>query len=131
VESGSNNWVVSKHKSKTGKALFANDPHLDLKTPIFWYWVNFHTPELKVIGASVPGVPVVVSGTNGDVAWGLTNSYLNSADIFFLKDVKDSDIEEFRPTVNVKWWIFKLPFFFKSFERLKTGHRLLPLDNQN
>lgn len=130
LESGSNNWVVSKAKTKNGKAIFANDPHLDLKTPLFWYWVNFSTPGFKVLGASVPGVPVVVSGTNGDVAWGLTNSYLNAADVFFLEDVKDSDIEEFRPTVNVRLWILKLPFFFKSFERLKTGQRLLPLENR-
>ncbi|WP_408097819.1 penicillin acylase family protein [Peredibacter sp. HCB2-198] len=128
LESGSNNWAISKKKSKTGHAILANDPHLDLKTPMFWYWIKISTPEEKVIGASVPGVPVIVSGTNGKVAWGLTNSYLNSADVYFASDAKDSDIETFRPTVWIKVWFFKVPFMFKSFERLKTGQRILPLE---
>ncbi len=43
-ESGSNNWVIHKSKSKNGYAMLANDPHLDLKTPLFWYWLNLQTP---------------------------------------------------------------------------------------
>jgi penicillin amidase len=127
-ESGSNNWVVSREKSKTKNALLANDPHLDLKTPLFWYWINLKSPELSVMGASVPGVPFIASGTNGKVSWGLTNSYLNSADALFVNDLKKEDIETIRPTVLIKFWFFKIPFFFKSFEKLKTGHPVLPLE---
>lgn len=130
LESGSNNWVVSKNKSKTGKALFANDPHLDLKTPLFWYWINFTFPEGKVIGASLPGVPVVVSGTNGKVVWGLTNSYYNSADIMAITDLSDEDREVIWPRVDIKFWFFKIPFFFKSFERLRSGQPILPLETE-
>lgn len=130
-ESGSNNWVISSKKSKTNHAILANDPHLDLKTPMFWYWIHLKAPEVNVIGASVPGVPVIASGTNGKVSWGLTNSYMKSAALYFLKDLKDEDIESFRPTVYIKWWIFQIPFFFKSFERLKTGHRILPLETES
>jgi len=131
VESGSNNWAVSAKKSTSGVAILANDPHLDLKTPMFWYWISIKSPNMKVIGGSVPGVPIVASGTNGKVAWGLTNSYLNSADSVFVKDIKDEEVETIRPTVFVKWWIFKLPFFFKSFEKLKSGERILPLETKS
>ncbi len=127
-ETGSNNWVVSKSKTKNGKAILANDPHLDLKTPMFWYWINIKSPEVTVMGASVPGVPVIASGTNGKVAWGLTNSYLNSADAFLIKNVKADEVKSFRPVVKIKFWFFKIPFFFKSFDKLKTGHRILPLE---
>lgn len=130
-ESGSNNWVVSKFKSTTGNAILANDPHLDLKTPMFWYWMKIKTPELTVMGASVPGVPVIASGTNGKVAWGLTNSYLNTADAVYIKDLKSDDVESFRPTVWIKVWFFKIPFFFKSFEKLVSGHRILPLETKS
>ncbi len=128
LETGSNNWVVSKAKSKNGKAILANDPHLDLKTPMFWYWINLKSPEVTVMGGSVPGVPVIASGTNGKIAWGLTNSYLNSADAFLIKDVKEEEVESFRPYVKIKFWFLQIPFFFKSFERLKSGHRILPLE---
>jgi penicillin amidase len=127
-ESGSNNWVISKKKSKSGFAILANDPHLDLKTPLFWYWIHLKSPEVDAIGASVPGVPVIVSGTNGKVAWGLTNAYINTADAVFLKDVPDDFIESFRPSVKVKWGFMKLPFFLKSFEKTKTGLPILPLE---
>lgn len=130
LESGSNNWVVSKIKSRTGKALFANDPHLDLKTPLFWYWLNMKSPDGQVLGASVPGVPVIVSGTNGHVAWGLTNSYYNSADIMAIKELSDEKLEVIWPRVDVKFWFLKLPFFFKKFERLKSGHPILPLETE-
>lgn len=127
-ESGSNNWVVSKEKSKSGFAMLANDPHLDLKTPLFWYWINLESPVAKVIGASVPGVPVVVSGTNGKVAWGLTNAYINTADAVFIKDLKKEDLISFRPTVKVKLGFMKIPFFLKSFEKTKDGGKVIPLD---
>lgn len=130
-ETGSNNWVISKNKSKTGNAIFANDPHLDLKTPMFWYWIHLKSPVSNVIGASVPGVPVIASGTNGKVAWGLTNSYLNAADVVFLQDLKEDNTISFRPTVDIKVLFFTLPFFFKTFERLKTGEPILPLETKN
>jgi penicillin amidase len=127
-ESGSNNWVISKKKSKSGYAILANDPHLDLKTPLFLYWIHMKSPKVDAIGATVPGVPVIVSGTNGKVAWGLTNAYINTADAVFLKDVPDDFIESFRPNVKIKWGFMKLPFFLKSFERTKTGLPILPLE---
>lgn len=127
-ESGSNNWVVSKQKSKSGFAMLANDPHLDLKTPLFWYWMNLESPDMKVIGASVPGMPVVVSGTNGKLAWGLTNAYINTADVVFIKGIKSDDIVSFRPTVKVKFGFMKIPFFLKSFEQTKDGAKIIPLE---
>ena len=127
-ESGSNNWVIQKSKSKSGHAMLANDPHLDLKTPLFWYWINLQGPEVNVIGGSLPGVPVIVSGTNGHVAWGLTNAYINTADAVFIKDLPQDYLVTFRPTVKVKVGYFTVPFFFKTFERTKDGNPVLPLE---
>jgi penicillin amidase len=127
-ESGSNNWVISKQKSKTGNALLANDPHLDLKTPLFLYWIHLHGEKTNAIGASVPGVPVIVSGTNGRVAWGLTNAYINTADAVFVKDLPADYIESVRPIVKFKFGPFLIPFFFKSFERTQDGKPVLPME---
>jgi penicillin amidase len=127
-ESGSNNWAVSKEKSGTGFAIFANDPHLDLLTPMFWYWIHIKGHKGEVIGASLPGVPAIPAGTNGKVAWGLTNAYINTADSLFVKDIPADQRESVRPLVWVKLGFLKIPFFFKGFERLKSGHRILPLD---
>lgn len=125
---GSNNWVINGKKSKTGYAILANDPHLDLRTPLFWYWIHLKSPKTDVIGASLPGVPIIPSGTNGKVAWGLTNAYINTADLIFLKNEKEGDIISVRPTVKIKWGFLKVPFFFKSFEKTKSGHPVIPLE---
>lgn len=129
-ESGSNNWVVSGKKSSTGKAMLANDPHLDLKTPLFWYWIHLKGPDAEVIGASLPGVPIIASGTNGKVAWGLTNAYINTADAVFVNDLPENEMESIRPVVWIRLGFLQFPFFFKSFQRSKSGHPVLPLEIQ-
>src|SRR5690606_23419661 len=126
VESGSNNWVVAKSKSKTGNALFANDPHLDLKTPLFWYWLHLKTESNNLLGASLPGAPIVVSGTNGKVSWGLTNAYINTADAYFIENEDEVKFQKIRPVVWFKFGFLKLPFFFKSFLKVDR-YPILPL----
>jgi penicillin amidase len=125
-ESGSNNWVVAPSRSKSGKALFANDPHLDLRTPMFWHWVHVETEGVDVIGATLPGVPAVVSGANRHVAWGLTNAYIDTADAVRVSE--DAPTVSVRPLVWVKWGFLKWPFFFKSFEKTDNGYPVLPLE---
>lgn len=129
--SGSNNWVVAPKKSIHKRAMLANDPHLDLKTPMFLYWIHIESPDIDVIGASVPGIPLIVSGANKNMSWGLTNSYINTADAVFLSKKDSNELERFWPVVWVKWGIFKLPIFFKSFQRTKEGFPILPLETSD
>ena len=74
---GSNNWVLSGKKTRSGKPILANDPHLGLAAPSVWYLAELKGPSLHVIGATLPGVPFVVIGHNDKIAWGVTNSYVN------------------------------------------------------
>ena len=73
-DNGSNNWAVSGRKTKSGNPILANDPHLGLNLPSIWFVVQLHTPELNVLGATLPGSPGVIIGTNDSVAWGVTNA---------------------------------------------------------
>lgn len=127
-ESGSNNWALAAKKSSSSHALFANDPHLDLVTPLFWYWIQLKGPEKNIIGASLPGVPLIVSGTNGHVAWGLTNSYINTSDAVFVKNIPEEEVLSKRPVVWFKLGFLQIPFFFKTFSATKSGFPFLPLD---
>lgn len=128
THSGSNNWVVDSKRSESGHAILANDPHLDLKTPLFWYWINLKSKEGNVIGASLPGLPFIASGTNGKVSWGLTNSYLNSADSIIITDLDKKEISSTRPVIWFKLGFLKLPFFFKSMEKFNDKYPVLPLE---
>ena len=78
---GSNNWAVDGAHSANGGALVANDMHLGLGVPNIWYRVSMTAPDpgdplqsLRLVGVTLPGLPVLVVGSNGSVAWGLTNT---------------------------------------------------------
>ena len=82
---GSNSWAVGGARSVTGKPLLANDPHLGLTVPSAWYFVHLSWPGRDVVGATFPGMPVVVLGHNGQVAWGFTNTAPDVQDLFIEK----------------------------------------------
>jgi penicillin G amidase len=91
---GSNNWVIAGSRTRSGKPLLANDPHLGLSAPALWYFAHLQAPAssdwpaLDVRGATLPGLPVVVLGHTRDVAWGFTNVG---------PDVQDLYLEQLNP----------------------------------
>ncbi len=78
----SNNWVLAGARSTTGKPLLANDPHLELGLPSSWYLARIELPGRVLVGVTAPGVPLVVIGHNGHVAWGFTTSQADTQDLF-------------------------------------------------
>jgi penicillin amidase len=73
VSVGSNNWAVSGRKTLDGRAMIADDMHLPLGIPNVWYRARLRYGTADLTGTTLPGVPVVVVGSNGHVAWGFTN----------------------------------------------------------
>ncbi len=80
--SASNEWVVSGDHSESGLPLLANDPHLGFSAPLLWYLVEIVTPSLSLTGVSVPGMPFLMLGHNGHIAWGLTTTHADVQDLF-------------------------------------------------
>ncbi len=70
---GSNGWVVGPLKTWDGRAILANDMHLSLRVPNIWYRAEIYYDDVQLTGLTLPGVPLMVVGSNGNVAWGLTN----------------------------------------------------------
>ena len=79
---GSNGWVVSGARTRSGKPLLANDPHLLLQVPSLWYEVHLSCPTLNVSGVTLPFAPGVVIGHNERVAWGFTNTEGDVMDLY-------------------------------------------------
>jgi len=79
---GSNAWAIAGSRSATGKPILANDPHLDFGIPSTWYLVHLKAPGLNVSGATLPGVPAVISGHNESIAWGITNLGFDVQDLY-------------------------------------------------
>ena len=78
----SNTWVVDGAHSVTGKPILANDPHLGFTLPNLWYLARIETPGLRVAGATVPGVPLIILGHNDRIAWGMTTTGGDLEDLF-------------------------------------------------
>jgi penicillin amidase len=79
---GSNNWVVAGTHSTTGSPLLANDPHLKLSVPALWYFARLEAPGIKVAGATMPGLPLMVLGQSEHLAWGFTNTGPDVQDLY-------------------------------------------------
>ncbi|RYU57910.1 penicillin acylase family protein [Methylolobus aquaticus] len=70
---GSNQWAVGGRKTRDGRAMVANDMHLALGLPNTWYRAELHYGAARLAGVTLPGLPLLIAGSNGAVAWGFTN----------------------------------------------------------
>jgi penicillin G amidase len=79
---GSNAWAVSGAHTASGRAILANDPHLEAALPPHWYLSHIRTPQWSVAGASLVGAPAIGVGHNGFAAWGVTAGMADTVDLF-------------------------------------------------
>lgn len=79
---GSNNWVVHGSRTRSGKPILANDPHLGFSLPAVWYEMHLKAGDFEVMGQTLPGVPSVVLGSNRHIAWGFTNGMVDDLDFY-------------------------------------------------
>ena len=80
--SASNEWAVDGRHSVTGAPLLAGDPHLAFSFPGIWYLARIDMPGRVLAGATAPGVPFLVLGHNGKIAWTFTTTGADVQDIF-------------------------------------------------
>lgn len=109
---GSNNWVVSGKKSRSGKPIIANDPHLAYQAPGRWYAAVINAGRWNAAGVSIPGIPGIVIGKNNSISWALTNVMADEADFFietvdstgknYVMDGKPYPFKTFSDTIFVK-----------------------------
>lgn len=78
----SNAWSAATTRSASGGTLLANDPHLGFSAPGMWYLARLELSSGGVIGATIPGMPVVLAGRSEALGWGLTSSYMDDQDVF-------------------------------------------------
>ncbi len=99
---GSNNWAVAGKHTTHGGAIVANDMHLWLMAPGLWYRAAFVWPardgrrDNRMFGATLPGAPAMVVGSNTHLAWGFTNTEGDWADLIVLEPASPGDPELYR-----------------------------------
>lgn len=87
---GSNGWLVAPGKSRSGHAMLANDMHLALRVPNIWYRAELRLPGRLLAGFTLPGLPLFISASNGQVAWGFTSVGGDFLDFVRLDEVENA-----------------------------------------
>lgn len=83
---GSNNWAVTGNITRNGAGMLSNDMHLTIRAPSIWYKLRLKKIDgsLDITGVSLAGAPAIVVGSNGAVAWGFTNTNIDTSDLIEL-----------------------------------------------
>ncbi len=80
---GSNSWVIAPEKTKNGKVIFANDPHIGFAQPSVWYEAHIETPTYSKYGYHIGGIPFPVLGHNRKMAYGMTMFENDDVDFYY------------------------------------------------
>ncbi|MBC6443146.1 MAG: penicillin acylase family protein [Rhodobacteraceae bacterium] len=102
----SNAWAAAPERSATGASLLANDPHLALSAPAIWYLARLDFPDGGVIGGTIPGIPVVLTGRSDALAWGLTTAYVDDLDIY-VEEINPDNPNQYRTSNGWKEFVTK------------------------
>ncbi|MFX0540302.1 penicillin acylase family protein [Roseovarius sp. S4756] len=91
----SNAFAAAPARSAAGGTLLANDPHLGLTAPSIWYLARLELASGGVIGATIPGVPLVLSGRSDQLGWGITSAYLDDLDVH-IEEINPDNPDQYR-----------------------------------
>ncbi|OOG88124.1 penicillin acylase family protein [Pseudomonas sp. A25(2017)] len=97
----SSNWAIAPQRSRSGKSLLASDSHGPLGMPGLWSPVQIRAPKYQAAGISVAGIPMILAGFNGKVAWSMTSVLGDNQDLFLEKIRRQGNSLSYE--VNGKW----------------------------
>ena len=91
----SNVWAATPERAAASGTLMANDPHLGLSAPSTFYLARLQLSTGGVIGATIPGMPVVMIGRTERLAWGVTAASMDDMDLY-VEEVNPEDPNQYR-----------------------------------
>ena len=97
----SNAWAAAASRSASGGTLLANDPHLGLSAPSIWYLARLELSTGGVIGGTIPGMLVILTGRSDRLGWGLTTAYVDDQDVL-IEELNPETAEEYRTPTGFK-----------------------------
>ena len=92
---GSNSWVIGADKTKNGKVIFANDPHIGFSQPSVWYQAHLKTPNYEMYGFHLALIPFPLLGHNRNYAYGLTMFENDDVD-FYTEEENPNNTKQYK-----------------------------------
>lgn len=90
---GSNSWVLGADKTKNGKVIFSNDPHIGFSQPSVWYQAHIKTPNYEMYGFHLALTPFPLLGHNSHYAYGLTMFENDDVDFYVEENNPENPLE--------------------------------------
>ena len=90
---GSNSWVIAPEKTKNGKVIFANDPHIGFSQPSVWYQNHIKTPDFEIYGFNIALMPFPLMGHNRAYAYGMTILANDDLNFYIEEDNPENSLE--------------------------------------
>ena len=109
---GSNSWVIAPEKTKNGKVIFANDPHIAFSQPSVWYQNHIKTPDFEIYGFNIALMPFPLLGHNKEYAYGLTMLANDDLNFYVEKNNPENELE------------YKTPNGFEEYKILEKTIRI-------
>jgi len=109
---GSNSWVIAPEKTKNGKVIFANDPHIAFSQPSVWYQNHIKTPDFEIYGFNIALMPFPLLGHNKEYAYGLTMLANDDLNFYIEKNNPENELE------------YKTPNGFEEYKVLEKTIRI-------
>ncbi len=81
----SNVFAADGSRTASKKSLLSTNLFLPLSSPSLWMLAHLDLQKSSVVGATVPGIPVIFSGKNRQLAWGSSFSFVDDQDLYFEK----------------------------------------------
>lgn len=97
----SNAWAAAPSRSAAGGTLLANDPHLGFSAPAIWYLARLELAQGGIIGATIPGVPAILTGRSDYLGWGLTAAYVDDQDVY-IEQLNPANPDEYKTATGFK-----------------------------
>ncbi len=112
---GSNSWVLAPSRTKSGKPILANDPHIGFTNPSVWFEAHMKYGEVENYGFHLPLIPFPLLAHNKNRAWGITmfenddtDLYLETFDPQNPNKVKFKgewvDVKAVKEIIKVRFW---------------------------
>ena len=109
-DGASNCWNVDGTFTSSGKPLLCNDPHLPNGMPGILFAAKLYLPDNIISGASLPGTPIFITGSNKYVSWGITTENSDNTDFceeliqgdYYIKDNLKHPLEIRKEEIFIK-----------------------------
>lgn len=81
----SNLWITQAHRTQENATILINGPQFGWYNPSYTYGIGLHGAGFNVVGNTPFAYPVILFGTNNEIAWGATAGPQDVVDIYQLQ----------------------------------------------